>query len=112
MFTRDSRKCQNHTSNSQVQSNLVLMMQAGEQDYENEKFSQRIAKMFCWLSWYVEYHLQGFERAFAVKSVVTSSCNCTFIQSTSMLGFQVLTLVRPRIRLAMEPLPLLLLCKV
>ncbi|KAH9751736.1 hypothetical protein KPL71_014411 [Citrus sinensis] len=26
----DSRKCQNHTSNSQVQSNLVLMMQAGE----------------------------------------------------------------------------------
>ncbi|KAK9217848.1 hypothetical protein WN943_006478 [Citrus x changshan-huyou] len=63
------------------------------------------------LSWYVEYHLQGFERAFAVKSVVTSSCNCTFIQSTSMLGFQVLTLVRPRIRLAMEPLPLLLLCK-
>ena len=36
------------------------------------------------------YHLQGFERAFAVKSVVTSSCNCTFIQSTSILGFQVL----------------------
>ncbi|KDO38089.1 hypothetical protein CISIN_1g0473211mg, partial [Citrus sinensis] len=23
-------------------------LQAGEQDYENEKFSQRIAKMFCW----------------------------------------------------------------
>ncbi|GAY61758.1 hypothetical protein CUMW_212450 [Citrus unshiu] len=50
MFTRDSRKCQNYTSNSQVQSNLVLMMHAGEQDYENEKCSQRIAKMFCWLT--------------------------------------------------------------
>ncbi|GAY61762.1 hypothetical protein CUMW_212490, partial [Citrus unshiu] len=36
------------------------------------------------------YHLQGFERAFAVKSVVTSSCNCAFIHSTSILGFQVL----------------------
>ncbi|KAK9214455.1 hypothetical protein WN944_006447 [Citrus x changshan-huyou] len=29
-WSRDSRKCQNYTSNSQVQSNLVLMMQAGE----------------------------------------------------------------------------------
>lgn len=55
---------------------LVLMMQAGEQDYENEKFSERIAKMFCWL---------------------------TLNTSWWTLGW-------PRIRLAVERLPLWLLC--
>lgn len=52
-------------------------------DYYCMMLRNLVLTLLCRLSWYVEYHLQGF----AVKSVVTSSCNCIFIQSTSILGF-------------------------
>ncbi|KAH9685795.1 hypothetical protein KPL70_014098 [Citrus sinensis] len=109
---RDSRKCQNYTSNSQVQSNLVLMMHAGEQDYENEKCSQRIAKMFCWLTLKTLMENIGVTKDYHCGYCATFGCWTLKKEvMAGLISYSWRTLGSPRIRLAMELLPLLLLCK-